>query len=89
MPKLKAERTTPESVLIEVPIAEVPPAIWGLHINTHLSSDQSLALRRVTAALDSRLARLSNGRGVINPCDALKYLLELIGGGISDIWRKP
>jgi len=79
MPKLKNEKTTPETVLIEVPVAEVPPATWGLHINTHLSPDQSLALRRVTAALDQRLAKLSNGRRVINPCDALKYLLQQVG----------
>ena len=80
MPKVKDERTTPESVLIEVPISEVPPQTWGLHINTHLTPQQSHALRRVTAALDDRLARLSNGRRVINPCDALKYLLEQICG---------
>lgn len=78
MPKLKDEKISPDTVLIEVPIAEVPPATWGLHINTHLSPDQSLALRRVTAALDKRLSRLSNGRRVINPCDALKHLLERI-----------
>lgn len=74
--ELKDDKATPESVLIEVPIAEVPPQTWGLHINTHLTHEQSYALRRVTAALDERLARLSNGRRVINPCDALKYLLE-------------
>jgi hypothetical protein len=78
MPKLKDERTVPDTASIEVPIAEVPPQTWGLHINTHLSPDQSLVLRRVTAALDQQLARLSNGRRVVNPCDALKYLLEQI-----------
>lgn len=67
-----------DSVIIELPIAEVPPATWGLHINTHLTPEQSHALRRVTAALDAHLVRLLNGRRVINPCDALKYLLELI-----------
>jgi len=79
MPKLRDEKTTPDTVLIEVPIAEVPPATWGLHVNTHLTPEQSHALRRVTAALDEHMARLSNGRRVINPCDALKYLLEQIG----------
>jgi hypothetical protein len=78
MPKVKDEKTTPESVLIEVPVAEVSPATWGLHINTHLSPAQSLALRRVTAALDGRLGRLSNGRRVVNARDTLKYLLEQI-----------
>ena len=78
MPKLKDEKAPPESVLVEVPIAEVPPATWGLHINTHLTPEQSLALRRVTAALDQRLAKLSNGQRVVNACGALKYLLEQI-----------
>jgi hypothetical protein len=78
MPKMKDKNTTPDTVLIEVPIAEAPPATWGLHINTHLSPDQSLALRRVTAALDKQLTRLTNGRRVVNPCDALKYLLEQV-----------
>ena len=78
MPKPKDDKTPPESILVEVPVAEVPPATWGLHINTHLSPDQSLALRRVTAALDKQLTRLTNGRRVVNPCDALKYLLEQV-----------
>lgn len=67
MPKLKDEKTRPEMALIELPIAEVPPATWGLHINTHLSPDQSVALRRVTRALDKRQATLSNGRRVCQP----------------------
>lgn len=78
MPKHRDEKTPTDSVLVEVPIAEVPLATWGLHINTHLTLEQSHALRRVTAALDERLIRLSNGRRVINPCDALRYLLEQI-----------
>lgn len=81
MPKLKEEKATPDTVLIEVPIAEVPPATWGLHINTHLTPEQSLALRRVATALDRGQAVLSNGRRIINACDALKYLLEKIGAG--------
>jgi hypothetical protein len=80
MPKLKDEKSPADSVLIEVPVAEVPAQTWALHINTHLTPDQSLALRCVTAALDGRLARLSSGRRVINPCDALKYLLEQVCG---------
>ena len=78
MPKHKDENPSPNSVLIEVPVGEVLPATWGLHVNTHLTLDQSHALRRITAALDERLARLSNGRRVINPCDALKYVLEQV-----------
>ncbi len=78
MAKLKQEETRSDTVSIEVPVAEVPEATWGLHINTHLTVEQSDALRRITAALDERLTRLANGRRVINPGDALKYLLERI-----------
>ena len=81
MPNPTNENATPDTVLIEVPIAHVPPATWGLHINTHLTPEQSLTPRRETAALDQRLARLPNGRRVVNPCDGLKYLLEQIGAG--------
>ena len=79
MPKLKDEKPAPDSVLIEVSLSEVPPQTWGHHINTHLTPDQSYALRRVTAALDQQLARLANGQRVVNACGALKYLLEQIG----------
>lgn len=78
MSKHKDEVITPNSVLIEVPLADVPGATWGLHLNTHLTPGQSLALRRVTAALDRQLATLSNGQRVVNACGALKYLLEQI-----------
>jgi hypothetical protein len=78
MPKVKAEKPDPDSVLIEVPLAEVSPQTWGLHINTHLTIKQSHALRRLTAALDRQLVRLSNGQRVVNACGALKYLLEQI-----------
>jgi hypothetical protein len=78
MPKPKDEKPTPDSVVIEVPLAEVPPQTWGHHINTHLTPEQSHALRRVTAALDQQLAKLSNGQRVVNACGALKYLLEQI-----------
>ncbi len=78
MPKVKDETPEPNSVLIEVPLAEVPPATWGLHINTHLTIEQSHALRRVAAALDGRLVRLSNGRRVVSHCDAIRYLCERI-----------
>jgi hypothetical protein len=83
MPKLKNENATPNTVLIELPIAEVPPATWGLHINTHLNPEQSHALRSVATALDERLARLSNGRRVVSHCDALKYVLEEVFASVA------
>lgn len=57
MPKLKDENP-PDSVLIKVALAEVRPQTWRYHINTDLTTEQSLALRRVTAALDQQLAKL-------------------------------
>ncbi len=81
MPKLKDDKPAPDSVLIEVPLSEVPAATWGLHINTHLTPEQSHVLRRVTAALDQRLEKLTNQQRVVNVSGALKYLLELIGSG--------
>lgn len=79
MPKLKNEMSTPDAVLIEVPVADVEPQTWGYHINTRLTPEQSHALRRVTTALDQRLARLANNQRVVNVSGALKYLLEQIG----------
>lgn len=81
MPKLKNDKTMSATVLIELPITEVLPATWGLHINTHLTFEQSHALRRITAALDEKLVRLSNGRRVVSHCDALKYVLEQLSSG--------
>ena len=81
MQNLKNEKSPPDSVLLEVPVAEVPPQTWGYHINTHLTPEQSYALRRVTAALDMRLARLANNQRVVNVSGALKYLLEQISAG--------
>lgn len=67
MPKLKDEKPEPESFLIEVPIAEVPPATWGLHVNTHLSPKQSLALRRVTAGSTNDWPGCQTGGGSSMP----------------------
>jgi len=81
MPKPKNEKPQADSVLIEVPLADLPPQTWGLHINTRLTPEQSHVLRRVTAALDTRLARLANNQRVVNVSGALKYVLEQIGSG--------
>jgi hypothetical protein len=78
MPKLKDERTVPATILIEVPIAEMPPATWGLHIDVKLTAAQSTALRRITQGLDVRGATLGNGRRVVNAADAVRFVLEQI-----------
>jgi hypothetical protein len=81
MSKVKDEKPTLDSVLIEVPLAEVSPQTWGLHINTRLTPEQSHVLRRLTAALGERLVKLANDQRVVNASGALKYLLEQIGSG--------
>ena len=70
--------------MLTLPIAHVPKQSWVHHINAHLSPGQSHALRSLTTALDGDLARLSNGRRVVNANDALKYLLEQIELKMSD-----
>lgn len=65
-------------VLIELPVADVPIVTWGLHINAHLTPDQSLALRRLTQALDSKQISLANGERVTKPTHALKWVLETL-----------
>lgn len=77
MPKAEVKETIEEtSVIIELPVGEVPLTTWGVHINTNLTPRQSRMLRRIAAGLDRAQARLANGARVVNPTDALKFLLE-------------
>ncbi len=76
MPKEKTQRDQPETVLVELPVCDVPAASWPLHIDVKLTPVQSQALRRVTQGLDVRRATLENGRRVVNATDALRFLLE-------------
>ena len=66
------------TVLIEVPIAEVQLATFGLHLDVSLKSGPSNALRRVAAALDAQQARLRNGKRVVDASAALRWLIEQI-----------
>ena len=50
------------------------------HADVRLSLDQGLMLRRLYAALDQTGLRLANGRRVANPPDAIRWLLEQLGG---------
>ncbi len=78
MPKEKSERPRPDTVLVEIPICEVPSASWPLHIDVKLTPAQSKALRRITQGLDVRGATLGNGRRVVNATDAVRFVLEQI-----------
>lgn len=70
---------TVETALVEVPVCDLPPVTWGIHLDARLTPDQSNALRRITHALDKRQATLASGKRVVNTTDAVKYVLELIG----------
>lgn len=81
----QAERMTDEirghaeTTILEVAIdRNVQGTNWGLHIDCELTAGQSVAIRRVAAALDRSGARLANGRRVVEPTAAIKYLLEQI-----------
>lgn len=77
----------PLSIVLEVPLApaaEIPAVAWGLHVDTRLTPSQSHALRRILHELDRRQARLATGKRVVNPTDALKWLLELVGKGVPE-----
>ncbi len=78
-----ASSSTPQpSVKIDVAFARDYPAVtWALHINTKLTVDQTNALRRIADALDRQQATLANGRRVVTPAEALRYLLEQVAAG--------
>jgi hypothetical protein len=78
MPKANLERARPETVLVELPICDVPAASWPLHLDVKLTPVQSQALRRITQGLDVQRATLTNGRRVVNATDALRFLLEQV-----------
>lgn len=82
MGKAKVVTAEPQSsVLIELPVAEVPKVTWTLHVDTRLTPKQTNSLRRIAAGLDAAQARLESGTRVVKPNDALKYLLEEAAGG--------
>jgi len=78
MPKEKNERPRPDTVLVELPVCDVPAASWPLHIDVRLTPVQSQALRRITHGLDIQRATLENGRRVVNATDAVRFVLEQI-----------
>lgn len=67
---------------VAVPLADA--ALEGCYISGHvevrMSQFQGRTLRRLVLALDARGARLANGRRAVNAADAVRWLLEQIGG---------
>lgn len=56
--------------------SEPPPTEFSLHLDVRLDLAQSTALRRVARALDLADAHLRNGVRVVQPTQAVRYLLE-------------
>lgn len=79
-----SSKTPEESVQIDIAYArEFPAVTWALHVNTKLTVDQTNALRRIADALDRQQATLANGRRVVTPAEALRYLLEQVAGKVG------
>jgi hypothetical protein len=69
---------TPTSVLIEVPIAPLPPSEFIVHIEMKLTPLQSTIARRIAAHLDRQQVCLKNGQRITSSSGAIKWLLERI-----------
>lgn len=71
-----------ESVTIEVPLAETPAKGYvSRHVEVnHMTERQSVALKILTAGLRREDRRLASGRSVNTSADAVRWLLERVGG---------
>ncbi|WP_425618046.1 hypothetical protein NA78x_001739 [Anatilimnocola sp. NA78] len=69
---------TVTEILVEVPIAPMPPSEFTVHIDMKLTPPQSTVARRIAAHLDRQQACLRNGQRITTPSAALKWLLEQI-----------
>ena len=72
----------PSTVTIAVPFssASLDHCYISTHVDAQLSHQQGLALRRLHLGLDAAGARLANGRRVATPPDAVRWMLEQVGG---------
>jgi hypothetical protein len=82
---------TPEPRKIAVPVArtDLDNCYVSRHVELRMSPPQARTLRCVLLGLDAAGERLLNGRRVASAADALRWLLERIGGaneglGIGD-----
>jgi hypothetical protein len=66
------------TVTLEIPLTEIPPANWSLHIDAKLTAQQSHAIRRVTHRLQTMEARLASGVLVNSHSLAIRWILEQI-----------
>lgn len=73
-----------ESVVIEVPVCrETPPVDHCIHLEVRLTRKQSDVLRMAAAALDRRQAKLADGKRVVYPSNALRFILERLADAVK------
>lgn len=77
MGKAKAKDDAKSSVSINLPLKEVEPQSWGIHVDLRLSSRQSNALRRIIAGLNGQLGSLAHASGRASGNGAIKLILEM------------
>jgi hypothetical protein len=81
--EISPQSPIPNPCVLTVPVAR--PDLDNCYISRHcevrLSPQQARTLRCVLLGLDAAGERLSNGRRVATPADALRWLLEKIGIG--------
>lgn len=82
MAKTKTGKPELDPRIIEVPLGEIPPAVYiTRHVEVNLDHLQSCTLRRVFEGLDSSGARLVNGKRVASSSDVVRWLLEQVASG--------
>jgi hypothetical protein len=83
MAKKATEET--KTTLLELPVPEIDgEAYLARHVEiARLSVRQARALRRLCLGFDAEGARLSNGKRINGPTDALRLLLERIEDAVA------
>jgi len=70
---------------IEVPMAQIKPAGFGIHIDFQLNPESSDAIRSLRKALDDGNVRLKNGRRITNTTDSVRWLVEQVALRHADL----
>ena len=66
---------------ITLPLAEPPESGYTTrHVDVQLSMEQAVNLRRLREGLHAQATKLKDGRYVQSTPDAVRYLLEQLGG---------
>ncbi len=74
----------PASVLIEVPLGPLDQGYLSRHVEARFTSEiQRQAMRRLTNGLQQAGEKLADGKPVTSHADAVKWLLEQVGGHLQ------